>query len=174
MLSFWFIDFLFILRQMDLVIFFWDGWKITKFVLSIFKDNLLAHSQVWTFFNSALTLSSSESNEVSVAKLQNVTTVKVQGPVSEQQAKVTWCVSDKDHMSAFFSGFICNCFSYYITTRITFTCKVEREVEPVHMRKSYQHWRPGCKLYGLFTACRRDLVPAPSVPTVEIQMTKTM
>ena len=40
---------------MDLVNFFWEGWKITKLVLSIFRDNLLQESQLSILFNYRLT-----------------------------------------------------------------------------------------------------------------------
>ena len=34
--------------------FFWGGWKSMMFDFSIFKESLLAKSQVWIFMNSAL------------------------------------------------------------------------------------------------------------------------
>ena len=48
---------------MDLVNFFWGGWKITKLVLSIFRDNLLQQSQLWILFNSKLTFVSRDSKD---------------------------------------------------------------------------------------------------------------
>ena len=48
---------------MGLVNFFWEGWKITKLVLSIFRDNLLQESQLSILFNSRLTFVSRDSKD---------------------------------------------------------------------------------------------------------------